>query len=74
MNSDERLLCILSAKVRLCLFVYICRRLIRQGRGVRNEGRIEVLLCICELEVHSFLIAKQLLCLPGFHMFTESKG
>lgn len=27
-----------------------------------------------ELEVHGFPIAKQLLCLPGFHLFTESKG
>lgn len=31
-------------------------------------------MCMSELEVHSFPIAKQLLCLPGFHMFTESKG
>lgn len=41
---------------------------------MRNEERIEVVLCISELEVHSFPIAKQQLCLPGFHMFTESKG
>lgn len=41
---------------------------------MRNEGRIGVLLCTRELGVHSFPLAKQLLCLPGFQMFTEIKG
>lgn len=67
------MLCNLFAKVHFCLFVYICRQNDR-ARGVRNEGGLGVLFCMSELEVHSIPIAKQLLCLPGFHMFTEIKG
>lgn len=70
MNSSKRLRRNLLAKVHLCLFV--CRQN-NMGWG-RNEGGIGVLLCMSELEVHSFPIAKQLLCLPGFHMFTKIKG
>lgn len=61
-NSSKRLRRNLLAKVHICLFV--CRQNNR-GWG-RNEGGIGVLLCMTELEVHSFPIAKQLLCLPGF--------
>lgn len=35
------------------------------------RGRIGDLLCMSELEVHSFPIAKKPLCLPVFHVYRD---
>lgn len=54
-NSNKRFLCNLLAKVHLayfCTYIYI-------------YTIFGVLLCMSELEVHIFPIAKQLLCLSG---------
>lgn len=44
------------------------------GGGVYGEAGVFVHGWMSELEVHSFPIAKQQLCLRGCHMFTEIKG
>lgn len=80
-KTDSRRVFLFVAKVDLFLFVYIFRVITEQGRWVVGGGGWGMNKGIGVSSVQEWTggswfspIAKQLLCLPGFHMFTESKG